>query len=295
MKGIILSGGLGTRLYPVTIPVNKQLLPIYDKPMVYYPLSVLMLGGIVEILVISSAEYLPLYQKVLQDGKQWGIKIEYAIQPEPKGIAQALVIAEEFIGEDSVCLILGDNFFYGHGLVDILTECTKLQEGAKIFAYRVAEPQQYGVVEFDENNRVISIEEKPNKPKSNYAIPGIYFFDHRVKEIAKKIHPSARDELEITDVLKYYLLNQNLTVEVLGRGFAWLDTGTHDTLLQAANFVQAMEVRQGLKIACIEEIAYRNGYITADQLKSLAQKFSKSNYGKYLEDVLHETHTHQYP
>jgi len=290
VKGVILSGGLGTRLYPVTIPVNKQLLPIYDKPMVYYPLSVLMLGGIVEILLISSAEYLPLYQKVLQDGKQWGIRIDYAIQSEPKGIAQALTIAEDFIASDSVCLILGDNFFYGHGLVSILTECAKLQQGAKIFAYRVAEPQHYGVVEFDANHRVISIEEKPRHPKSNYAIPGIYFFDNRAVEIAKKIDPSDRGELEITDVLKYYLLNQNLSVEVLGRGFAWLDTGTHDTLLQAANFVQAMEVRQGLKIACIEEIAYRNGYITAEQLKSLAQRLGKSNYGKYLEDILHESH-----
>jgi len=290
VKGVILSGGLGTRLYPVTIPVNKQLLPIYDKPMVYYPLSVLMLGGIVEILLISSAEYLPLYQKVLQDGQQWGIRIEYAVQSEPKGIAQALTIAENFIAGDAVCLILGDNFFYGHGLVSILTECTKLQQGAKIFAYRVAEPQHYGVVEFDGNQRVISIEEKPRHPKSNYAIPGIYFFDNFAVEIAKKIAPSDRGELEITDVLKYYLLHQNLSVEVLGRGFAWLDTGTHDTLLQAANFVQAMEVRQGLKIACIEEIAYRNGYITAEQLKNLAQRLGKSNYGKYLEDILHESH-----
>jgi glucose-1-phosphate thymidylyltransferase len=290
VKGVILSGGLGTRLYPVTIPVNKQLLPIYDKPMVYYPLSVLMLGGIVEILLISSAEYLPLYQKVLQDGQQWGIRIEYAVQSEPKGIAQALTIAENFIAGDAVCLILGDNFFYGHGLVDILTECTKLQQGAKIFAYRVAEPQHYGVVEFDGNQRVISIEEKPRHPKSNYAIPGIYFFDNCAVEIAKKIAPSNRGELEITDVLKYYLLHQNLSVEVLGRGFAWLDTGTHDTLLQAANFVQAMEVRQGLKIACIEEIAYRNGYINAEQLRNLAQRLGKSNYGKYLEDILHESH-----
>lgn len=208
MKGVILSGGLGTRLYPVTIPVNKQLLPIYDKPMVYYPLSVLMLGGIVEILLISSAEYLPLYQKVLQDGQQWGIRIEYAVQSEPKGIAQALTIAENFIAGDAVCLILGDNFFYGHGLVSILTECTKLQQGAKIFAYRVAEPQHYGVVEFDGNQRVISIEEKPRHPKSNYAIPGIYFFDNFAVEIAKKIAPSDRGELEITDVLKYYLLHQ---------------------------------------------------------------------------------------
>jgi glucose-1-phosphate thymidylyltransferase len=291
MKGVILSGGRGTRLYPATIPVNKQLLPIYDKPMVYYPLSVLMLGGIVEILLISSPDYIPLYQRVLQDGRQWGIQISYAIQSEPKGIAQALTIAEDFVAGDSVCLILGDNFFYGHGLVDILTECTKLQEGAKIFAYRVAEPRQYGVVEFDANHRVISIEEKPKHPKSNYAIPGIYFLDNRSVEIAKKIHPSDRGELEITDVLKYYLLNRNLSVEILGRGFAWLDMGTHDTLLQAANFVQAMELRQGLKIACIEEIAYRNGYITAHQLRNLAQKLGNSNYGRYLEDILHESHT----
>ncbi len=291
MKGVILSGGLGTRLYPATIPVNKQLLPIYDKPMVYYPLSVLMLSGIVEILLISSPEYLPLYQKVLHDGRQWGIRIDYAIQAEPKGIAQALTIAEDFLAHDSVCLILGDNFFYGHGLVDILTACAKLQRGAKIFAYRVAEPQHYGVVEFDENNRVISIEEKPKNPKSNYAIPGIYFLDNRAVDIAKKIVPSARGELEITDVLKYYLDRQELSVEILGRGFAWLDTGTHDTLLQAANFVQAMEVRQGLKIACLEEIAYRSGYITAQQLKCLAQKFGNSSYGRYLEDILHESST----
>ncbi|MFN3926860.1 MAG: glucose-1-phosphate thymidylyltransferase RfbA [Pseudanabaenaceae cyanobacterium] len=286
MKGIILSGGLGTRLYPVTIPVNKQLLPIYDKPMIYYPLSVLMLAGIKEILVISSEEYLPLYQKVLQNGNQWGINISYAVQPEPKGIAQALIIGQEFISNQTVCLILGDNFFYGHGLVDILQSSTQLKVGAKIFAYRVAEPQHYGVVEFDHKNCVISIEEKPAKPKSSYAIPGIYFFDDRAPEIAKKTKPSPRGELEITDVLDYYLKHQQLVVEILGRGFAWLDTGTHDALLQAANFVQAMELRQGLKIACVEEIAYKMGYITAHQLEQLAKQLKQSNYGKYLENIL---------
>ncbi len=286
MKGIILAGGSGTRLYPLTQVVSKQLMPVYDKPMIYYPLSTLMLAGIREILIISTPEHLPLFQQLLQDGSQWGLKFSYVVQPKPEGLAQAFILGKEFIGNDSVCLVLGDNLFYGHGLVDILTRAAQLTTGALVFGYRVAEPQHYGVVEFDDAGRVLSLAEKPQQPKSNYAVPGIYFYDAQAATIAADLKPSARNELEITDLSRVYLERGQLSVELLGRGFAWLDTGTHESLHQAASFIQTLEQRQGFKVACVEEIAYRQGYIDADQLKQLAAPLAKSTYGRYLLDVL---------
>lgn len=288
MKGIILAGGSGTRLYPLTKVISKQILPVYDKPMIYYPLSTLMLAGIRDILIISTPEHLPLFQRLLEDGSQWGLKFTYIDQPKPEGLAQAFVLGKDFINNESVCLILGDNLFYGHGLFDLLTAATKLQEGALIFGYRVAEPQHYGVVEFDASGQVISLEEKPKVPKSNFAVPGIYFYDSQVTDIAAQIKPSARNELEITDVSQVYLNQGQLRVELLGRGYAWLDTGTHESLHQAASFIQTLEQRQGFKIACVEEIAYRQGYINAEQLYKLAKPLTKNGYGHYLMDIINE-------
>lgn len=288
MKGIILAGGSGTRLYPLTKVISKQLLPVYDKPMIYYPLSTLMLAGIRDILIISTPEHLPLFQRLLEDGSQWGLKFTYIEQPKPEGLAQAFILGKDFINHESVCLILGDNLFYGHGLVDLLTAATKLQEGALLFGYRVAEPQHYGVVEFDASGQVISLEEKPKVPKSNFAVPGIYFYDSQVTDIADQIKPSARNELEITDLSQVYLDQGKLRVELLGRGYAWLDTGTHESLHQAASFIQTLEQRQGSKIACVEEIAYRQGYINAEQLYELAKLLTKNSYGHYLMDIINE-------
>ena len=286
MRGIILAGGSGTRLYPLTQVVSKQLMPVYDKPMIYYPLSTLMLAGIREILIISTPAHLPLFQQLLQDGSQWGLKFSYVEQPKPEGIAQAFILGKDFIGNDPVCLILGDNIFYGHGLVDVLTRAAQLREGGLIVGYRVAEQQRYGVVEVDAAGQVVSLEEKPKFPKSNYAVPGIYFYDAQVCEIASQLKPSARNELEITDLSQEYLRRGQLKVEILGRGYAWLDTGTHESLHQAASFIQTLEQRQGLKIACIEEIAYCQGYINADQLYELAQPLANSSYGRYLIDII---------
>ena len=288
MKGIILAGGSGTRLYPITLGVSKQLLPVYDKPMIYYPLSVLMLAGIREILIISTPIDLPFFQRLLGDGSRLGISFTYKEQPRPEGLAQAFVIGREFIGTDTVCLILGDNIFYGPGLSMILREAVKLTRGGLIFGYPVKDPERYGVVEFDANRRVIGIEEKPEKPKSNYAVPGLYFFDNDVVDIAAKLRPSARGEIEITDVNLAYLRRGDLRVEPLGRGFAWLDTGTHEALQQAASYVQVIQDRQGLKISCIEEIAYRLGYIDRTQLLVLAAELAKNDYGRYLLGLLEE-------
>jgi glucose-1-phosphate thymidylyltransferase len=288
MKGIILAGGSGTRLYPITLGVSKQLLPVYDKPMIYYPLSVLMLAGIREILVISTPIDLPFFQRLLGDGSRLGISFTYKEQPRPEGLAQAFVIGREFIGTDTVCLILGDNIFYGPGLPTILREAVKLTRGGLIFGYPVRDPERYGVVEFDANRRVIGIEEKPRNPKSNYAVPGLYFFDNDVVDIAAKLRPSARGEIEITDVNLAYLRRGDLRVEPLGRGFAWLDTGTHEALQQAASYVQVIQDRQGLKISCIEEIAYRLGYIDRTQLLVLAAELAKNDYGRYLMDIANE-------
>jgi glucose-1-phosphate thymidylyltransferase len=287
-KGVILAGGSGTRLYPITKVVSKQLLPIYDKPMIYYPLSVLMLAGIRDILVISTPEDLPKFQLLLEDGSQWGLRLSYAEQPRPEGLAQAFIIGRDFIGRDCVCLILGDNIFYGHGFQEILRCGVKLEKGGLIFGYWVKDPQRYGVVEFDELGNVISIEEKPVMPKSSFAIPGIYFYDNKVVEIASDLRPSARGELEITDVNKEYLKRGALRVEVLGRGFAWLDTGTPDSLLEACTFIETIEKRQGLKVACVEEVAYRMGYIDADQVLKLAQPLIKNGYGQYLVQIVKE-------
>ena len=285
MKGIILAGGSGTRLHPLTRSVSKQLMPVYDKPMIYYPLSTLMLAGIRDILIITTPEDQEQFIRLLGDGSQLGIQLRYAVQPKPEGLAQAFVIGEEFIGDDSVCLILGDNIFFGHGLAQTLQRAASLEEGAVVFGYYVKEPQRYGVVSFDKSGQVLDIEEKPDQPASNYAVTGLYFYDNEVVSIARKLRPSGRGELEITDVNRTYLERGKLTVEQLGRGIAWLDTGTHAALLDAANFIKVVEERQNLKIACIEEIAYHMGYIDAVQLRALAAPLNKSGYGQYLLQV----------
>lgn len=289
MKGIVLAGGSGTRLHPATQVLSKQLLPVYDKPMIYYPLSVLLLAGIREILLISTPEDTPRFRQLLGNGEQWGIKLEYAVQPSPDGLAQAFLIGKEFLAGEGCCLVLGDNIFYGHDFAQTLREAAEQGPGASVFAYPVLDPERYGVVEFDDQRRAISIEEKPLKPKSRYAVTGVYFYDKQVVGIAEGLKPSARGELEITDVNRWYLERGQLRTQVLGRGIAWLDTGTHDSLLEAGTFIQTIEKRQGLKVACPEEIVYRLGYIDADQLRALASKIAKSSYGQYLLRLLEET------
>lgn len=282
MKGIILAGGSGTRLYPITQSISKQIIPVYDKPMIYYPLSVLMLSGIKEILIISTPKDIHLYEDLLLDGKQLGLDISYAIQPSPDGLAQAFIIGEEFIGDDNVCLVLGDNIYYGHGFGKIALDAANIKDGATVFGYYVKDPERYGVAEFDDNGKVLSLEEKPSNPKSNYAVTGLYYYTNDVIEKAKNLKPSARGELEITDLNKLYLEEDRLNVKLLGRGFAWLDTGTHDSLLDASNYVATVEKRQGLKVSCIEEIAYKRGFINKDQLRALAEPMKKNQYGEYL-------------
>ncbi|MXY93907.1 MAG: glucose-1-phosphate thymidylyltransferase RfbA [Caldilineaceae bacterium SB0670_bin_27] len=288
MKGILLAGGHGTRLYPLTTSLSKQILPVYDKPMIYYPLSMLMLAGIREVLVVSTPTALPLYRELLRDGSQWGVQFTYVEQTQPRGIADAFVIGRDFVGNSSVCLALGDNIFYGHGLPEILRRAANLEQGALVFAYPVADPRRYGVVEFNDSGRALSIEEKPQQPRSNFAVPGVYFYDNRVLDAAKRLEPSARGELEITDINNFYLERGELRVEILGRGFAWLDAGTHESLLQAANFVQALQERQGMMISCPEEIALRQGFIDREQFRALAEALQTNRYGSYLLQLLRD-------
>lgn len=285
MKGIILAGGKGTRLYPLTIATSKQLLPVYDKPMVYYPLSMLMLAGIREVLIISTPDALPAFRELLKDGSHWSMKFDYKEQAEPRGLADAFLVGRDFIGDSPVCLILGDNIFYGEGMISLLQKCAALTEGAFIFGYRVTDPQRYGIVEFDAAENVLSLEEKPQKPRSNFAVPGIYFYDNQVVKMAEKVKPSARGEIEITDLNKLYLEQGQLKVKVFGRGVAWLDAGTHESLLQAAMFIEAIQNRQGLMISCPEEIAYRMGFIDVNQLQKLGEALSGNSYGEYLLDI----------
>lgn len=282
MKGIILAGGKGTRLYPLTIAISKQILPVFDKPMIYYPLSMLMLAGIREVLIISTPEALPLFRDLLKDGSQWGMKFEFAEQPEPRGLADAFLVGRDFIGDSPVCLTLGDNIFYGEGMASLLRSCAALKEGAMIFGYKVHDPERYGIVEFDEQGNVLSIEEKPLKPKSDWAVPGIYFYDNQVVNFAEALEPSARGEIEITDLNRIYLERKQLKVKLFGRGVAWLDAGTHESLIQAGEFIQTIQERQGLMISCPEEIAFRMGFITKEQLLELAKTLSGNSYGEYI-------------